>query len=109
MAGESKKQCTCLGEKTHIKYITFTVPIEKEVPIIDKMEKKLQKMYLAYYNLFIVQDLWQVHYQTLSIIFLREFIELIVILGTMIKKCQTCRIKYKYCDWFLEYATLKMI
>ena len=102
MAGESKKQCTCLGEKTHIKYITFTVPIEKEVPIIDKMEKKLQKMYLAYYNLFIVQDLWQVHYQTLPIIFLREFIELIVILGTMIKNAKHVELNISIVTDFLN-------
>ena len=25
------------------------------------------------------------------------------------KKCETCRIKYKYCDCFLEYTILKMI
>ena len=23
------------------------------------------------------------------------------------KKCETCRIKYKYCDCFLEYANFK--
>ena len=40
------------------------------------MEKKLQKIYLTYYNLLIAQDLWQAHYQVLSIIFLKEFIKL---------------------------------
>ena len=40
------------------------------------MEKKLQKIYLKYYNLFIAQDIWQVHYQILPIIFMKEFIEL---------------------------------
>ena len=30
------------------------------------MEKKLQKMYPADYNILIVQDLWQAHYQILS-------------------------------------------
>ena len=25
------------------------------------------------------------------------------------KKFETCRIKYKYCDYFLEYTILKMI
>ena len=41
------------------------------------MGKKLQKnIYLKYYNLLIVQDLWQAHYQILLIIFLQEFIEL---------------------------------
>ena len=49
------------------------------------MEKKLQKIYLAYYNLLIGQDLWQPHYQILSIIFLNEFIKLSVNLDMMIK------------------------
>ena len=40
------------------------------------MEKKLQKIYLTYYNLLIVQSLWQPHYQILSIIFPKEFIKL---------------------------------
>ena len=49
------------------------------------MEKKLQNIYLTYDNLLIAQDLWQVHYQILSIIFLEEFIELNVNLDKMIK------------------------
>ena len=43
-----------------------------------KMEKKLQKKYLTYYNLLVTQDLWQAHYQILSINLLKEFIELTV-------------------------------
>ena len=35
LAKEFKKQFTCLGENTE-KYITFTVPIEKEVTRINK-------------------------------------------------------------------------
>ena len=49
------------------------------------MEKKLQKMYLTCYGLLIAQDLWQAHYQILSIIFLKEFIELNLNLDTMMK------------------------
>ena len=52
LAEEFKKQFTCLGENTE-KYVTFTVLIEGE---LIKMENKLQKIYLAYYNLLIVQD-----------------------------------------------------
>ena len=37
------------------------------------MEKKLNKIYLKYYNLLIAQDLWQAHYQILPIFFLKEF------------------------------------
>ena len=47
------------------------------------MEKKLQKIYLTYYSLHI--DLWQAHYQILSIIFLKEFIELNANTDKMIK------------------------
>ena len=46
------------------KYITFTVPIEKEVTRIDKNGEEIAKN-LKYYNLFnllIAQDLWQAHY-----------------------------------------------
>ena len=40
LAEEFKKQFICLGENTE-KYITFTVPIEKEVTRIIKMENKI--------------------------------------------------------------------
>ena len=36
--------------------------IEKEVTRIEKMEKKLQKTYITYYNLLIAGNLWQAHY-----------------------------------------------
>ena len=44
----------------------------------------MQKIHLTYYSLM-VQDLWQIDYQILSIIFLKEFIELNVNLDKMIK------------------------
>ena len=64
------------------------------------MQKKLQKPYVTYYNLLIAQDLLQVT-------FLKEFIELNVSSDTMIKKCKTCRINYKYWNYFLEYINFK--
>ena len=42
LAEEFKKQFTCLGENTE-KYITFTVPIEKEVARIDKNGQEITK------------------------------------------------------------------
>ena len=42
LAEEFKKQFTSLGENTE-KYITFTVPIEKEVPRIDKNGEEITK------------------------------------------------------------------
>ena len=49
------------------------------------MEKKLQKMYLTYCSLLIAQDLWAVHDQTLSIIYLKEFITVNINSDIMIK------------------------
>ena len=42
LAEEFKKQLTCAGENTK-KYITFTVPIEKEVTKIDKNGEEITK------------------------------------------------------------------
>ena len=76
-----------------------------------KIEKKLQKIYLTYYNLLIAQDLWQAHYQILSIIFLKVFIELNVNTDMMIENVifgyNISGIKYKYCYSFLEYINFK--
>ena len=52
------------------------------------MDKKLQKIYLTYYNLLIGQNLWQAYYQIVSIIFLKEFIKLNVNTGMMIKNAK---------------------
>ena len=49
------------------------------------MAKKFKKTYLAYYSLLIAQDLWQAHYQILSIIFPRKFTELNLNSDMMIK------------------------
>ena len=84
LAEEFEKQFSCFGESTE-KYINFTVPIEKEVTRIDKNGGRIKKVYLTYYNLLIVLDLWQAHYQILSIIFLKEFVKFNVNVGTMIK------------------------
>ena len=71
------------------------------------MEKKLQKIYVTYYKCLIEQDLWQTHYRILSMIFLKEFIELNENSDTLIKKCETCGIKYTYSDCFFEYTNVK--
>ena len=84
LAEEFKEQFTCLEENTE-KYITSTVPMEKEVTGIYKNREELQKIYLTYCNLLIAEDLWKAHYQILSIIFLRKLIKLKVNTGTMMK------------------------
>ena len=81
---EFEGQSTSLEGNTK-KYVTFSVPVEKEVTRIDKNGKKLQKLYLKDYNLFTAQDLWEAHYQILSIIFMKLFIKWNVNTDTMIK------------------------
>ena len=71
------------------------------------MEKKLQKIYPTDYNLLIAQNVWQANYQILFIILLKEFIELKENMDMMIKKYETCGIKYKKCECFLEYTNFK--
>ena len=73
------------------------------------MEKKLQKIYLTYYNLLIAQDLWQAHYQILSIIFLKEFIKLNVNTDTVIKNVKLTELNINIGTVFLNTQTLKMI
>ena len=73
------------------------------------MEIKLQKIYLTYYNLLIVQDLWQAHYQILSIIFLKEFVKLNVNTDKMTKNVKLAELNIKIVSAFLNRQTLKMI
>ena len=70
------------------------------------MGKNLQKIYFPYYSLLIMRDLWQACYQILKNLsegiyrIKRKF-------GHDYKKCETCGIKYKYCNCFLEYKNFK--
>ena len=73
------------------------------------MEKKLQKICPTYYNLLIVQDLWQANYQILSIIFLKEFIELNVHLHTKIKNVKHVKLNISIVTVFLNTQISKMI
>ena len=70
---------------------------------------KSQKQYLTDYNLLIVQDLWPGHYQMLSIILLKEFIELNVNTDMMIKNLKLVELNTKIVTAFLDTQTLKMI
>ena len=73
------------------------------------MEKKLRKIYLTYYNILIAQVLWQAHYQILSIIFLKEFIELIVNADMMIKNVKLVELNISIKIFFLKMQFFKMI
>ena len=70
------------------------------------MEKKLQKTYLTFYSLLIAQNLWQTHDQILLIIYLKNSIDKCK-LGHDNKNCETCGVKYKYCDCFLKYTNFQ--
>ena len=73
------------------------------------MEKKLQEIYLTFYNLLIAQDLWQAHYEILSIIFLKEFIELNVNLDMMIKNAKFAELIISIATIVLNMEILKKI
>ena len=97
LAEEFKKQFTCLEESTE-KYITFTVPTEKEVTRIGKNGEEITK-HLSYILQFI--DTARSMASSLSNLVnnLSEGIHRIKCkFGHDDKKCEVCRIKYKYCD-----------
>ena len=48
LADEFKKEFICLGEKTE-KYVTFSVPIEKEVTRIDKNGEAINILLITSY------------------------------------------------------------
>ena len=82
--------------------------MQKEMIRIEKKENKLQKPYSSDYNLLIAQDLWQVHYQALLIILLKEFIKSNENLNTMIKNMKLAELTTKIAVAFLDTQTLKM-
>ena len=106
LAKEFKKQFTCLGENIE-KYITFTVPVEKEVTRIDKHGEKITK------NIFYILeciDSARIMASSLSNLVNNLFERIHKIkckYGNDDKKCQTCGIKYKYCDCFLAGTKFK--
>ena len=63
------------------------------------MERKLQKIYLTYYNLLIV----------LSIILLKKFLELNVNLDTMIKNVKYVELNISIATIFLNTQILEII
>ena len=101
LAEEFKKQFTCLGENTE-KCITFTFLIEKKVIRINNNEEEVTKIYPTYYDLLIVQDLWQAHYQILLIIFLKEFIKCNVNTDTIIKNMKLAELNINTVTVFLN-------
>ena len=99
---EFKKQFTGLGQNNE-KYITFTVPIEKEVTRIDKNGEEITKN-ICYILQFTDSARFMVSSLSNLVNNLSEEIHRIKCkFKHNDKKCETCGIKYKYCDCFLEY------
>ena len=73
------------------------------------MEKYLQNIYPTYYNLLIAEDLWQVFYQILLIIFLKEFVKLNVNTDMMIRNVKPVELNVSIATVFLNVQILKMI
>ena len=106
LAEEFDKQFTCLGENTE-NYINFYFQYKKRLQELIIKERKLQNTCPTDYNLLIVQNLWEAYNQVLLIIMLKEFIKLNVNTNTMIKKCETWGIKYKYWGCVIENTSFK--
>ena len=81
----------------------------QEVTRIDKNENKLQKQYLRDYNLLIVQDLQQGHYQILLIILLNEFVKLNIKMNMVIKTAKYVEVNTDITTAFLNALFEKMI
>ena len=112
LAQEFQKQFTCLGENT-AKYITFTVPIEKEVTRIDKNGEEIAKN-ISYILHFIDRARFMASSLSNLDNNLSEGLHRVKCkFEHDDEKCETCGIKYKYCDCFLENTSfedvLKMI
>ena len=102
LAEEFEKQFICLGKNIE-KYMTFTVPIGKEVKRIDKNGEEITK------NIsYILQFIENARFMASSISNLvngpSEGIHKIKCKFDNDQKCEICKVKYKYCDFFLEYT-----
>ena len=106
LAEKIKKQFTCFGECTE-KYITFTVSIEKEVTRTDKNGEEITKN-ISYILQFIDGTRFmEIPLSNLVNNLSEDIHKRECKFGYDDKKCETCGIKYKYCDCFLEYTNFK--
>ena len=76
---------------------------------INKNGEETTKIYLTCCNLLIGQGSWQAYYQILSIILLKEFIELNKTLNMMIKNVKFIELNISIATGFLNIQNLKMI
>ena len=105
LAEEFKKQFMCLGQNTE-KYIIFTIPIKKEVTRIDENGEITKN--ISYILQYIDSARFMVSLLSNLVNNLSGGIHRIKCkFGHDDRKCETCGIKYKYCDCFLEYTHFK--
>ena len=103
---EFKTQFTCLGENTE-KYITFIVPVEKEVTRVDINGDEVTKNIS---NILQFMDSTRFMASSLSNLvnnFAEEIHKIKCKYEHNDKKCESCRFKHKYRDCFLEYTNFK--
>ena len=106
LAEEFKKQFTFLGEKTE-KYRTFTVSIETKDKRIDKNVEKVTQN-ISYILQFIDSTRYMASFLSKLVYNISEGIHRIECKYKHDdKKWETCGIKYKYCNCFLEYTNFK--
>ena len=95
LAEEFERQFTCLGEHTE-KYITFSVPMEKEVTRIDKNGEEITKN-ISYKLQFNDRPRFMASSLSNLVNHLSERIHKIKCkYGHDDKTCEACRIKCKY-------------
>ena len=83
--------------------------MEKKVTRIDKNREEITENIFIYYNILIARDFWQVHYQILSINFVKELIKLDVNLDTMRKNVELVELIISIVTVFSSIQTSKMI
>ena len=106
LAEKFKKHLTCLRETTW-KYITFPVPIEKEVTRIGKNGEEIINN-ISYVLQFIDSARFMASSLSNLANYLSDGVDRIKCkFENNDEKCETSRIKYKYCDYFLGYPDFK--
>ena len=104
-----KMQIFVIFVKKNLKINILKIKDIVKLGTITVIHIKIQKPYLTDYNLLVVQDLWQAHYQILLIILLSEFIKLNVNTNTMMKNVKLEELNTKIVSAFLDAQTLKII
>ena len=105
LAEEFLKKINLLGEITE-KYITFTVPIKKEVTKIDKIREQITK-HISY----ILQLIDSTRFIVSSLSLVKNLSQEIHRIKCKYrhnnKKCETCEIKHNNCDCFHQNINFK--